>query len=191
MNNPSQPKSPLSRVKDYFKSIGSLFKNNPAQMVGVCVGVFLLTLFIMPNGSSGGAARTAPNPMSNTESVVSDTTSADVPTEAPVTQPEPQPTQPELTLSQRNAIGSAQSYLKLGGFSRSALIRQLEFDKYSTEDAEFAVDYLNPDFNEQVVISANRYIDLMSFSHDGLIDQLKFDGHTDAEAEYGATAVGY
>lgn len=63
---------------------------------------------------------------------------------------------PELSLSQQNAIDTARDYLDYTGFSRSGLIDQLEYEDYSTEDATFAVDYLDVDWNEQAVIVAER-----------------------------------
>lgn len=112
-----------------------------------------------------------------------------------------QPSQPQdgnngnnstgTTTGQKNALAKAKQYLNLMPFSRSGLIKQLEFDKYSTEDATFAADNCGADWNEQAAKKAQSYISLMSFSRQGLIDQLKFDGFTQAQAEYGVSAVGY
>ena len=63
-------------------------------------------------------------------------------------------------------------------FSRSGLIRQLEFERYSTHDATVAVDSLRVDWNQQAAKSARSYLDFMSFSRDGLIHQLEFEGFT-------------
>lgn len=110
------------------------------------------------------------------------------PTEA-VEEPEP-PETPALTVSQQNAIESAQSYLSFTAFSRQGLIDQLVFEQYSVEDATFAVDYLNVDWNEQAAKSAQSYLEFTSFSRQGLIDQLIFEGFTPEQAEYGVNAVG-
>ena len=77
------------------------------------------------------------------------------------------------------------------GFSKSGLIKQLEFEGYSTEDATFAAVNCNADWNKQAAKSAKDYIGTMPFSRSALIEQLKFDGYSTSEAEYGATAVGY
>lgn len=99
------------------------------------------------------------------------------------------PVEQQISSGQPNAIGSAQQYLEISAFSRSGLIDQLEYEGYSTEDATFAVDSLNVDWNEQAAKSARRYLELSSFSRSGLIDQLVYEGFTYAQAEYGANAA--
>lgn len=96
-----------------------------------------------------------------------------------------------LTTGQRNALGSAESYLSTMPFSYSGLIEQLEYEGYSTEDATYAADNCGADWNEQAALSAEDYLDIMSFSRDGLIEQLVYEGFTQEQAEYGASAVGY
>jgi hypothetical protein len=105
---------------------------------------------------------------------------------------EESPAEPELTVAQEQAVISAESYLtNVGGFSRSGLIDQLKFEGFSGKDAEFAVDYVDPDWMEQAVISAESYMDNVGgFSRQGLIDQLEFEGFTAEEAEHGADEVG-
>jgi hypothetical protein len=95
------------------------------------------------------------------------------------------------TIGQKNARESAESYLRFAAFSREGLIDQLEFEEYSTEDAEYAVDILDVDWKEQAAKSAENYLEFTAFSREGLIDQLLFEGFTQEEAEYGVTAVGY
>jgi len=97
----------------------------------------------------------------------------------------------ELTMEEKNAYRSAKSYLNFMAFSRSGLIKQLEYEGYSKEAATIAVDSLNVDWKEQAAKCAKSYIELMSFSKSGLINQLKYEGFTQEEAEYGVAAVGY
>lgn len=99
------------------------------------------------------------------------------------------PAREQVTSSQRNAIQSAKDYLEISAFSRSGLIEQLEYEGYSTEDATFAVDSLNTDWNEQAARSAKEYLKLTSFSRTGLIEQLEYEGFTRAQAEYGVNAA--
>ena len=98
--------------------------------------------------------------------------------------------EPSMTLSQENAVATAQDYLDYAAFSRNGLIEQLEFEKYSTADATFAVDYLSPDWNEQAAKAAQEYLDYSSFSRQGLIDQLVFEGYTQQQATYGVNQAG-
>ena len=96
-----------------------------------------------------------------------------------------------LTMGQKNALGSAESYLEIMPFSHSGLIGQLEYEGYSTEDATFAADNCGADWNEQAAKSAESYLEMMSFSRQELIDQLVYEGFTQEQAEYGVTAAGY
>ncbi len=97
----------------------------------------------------------------------------------------------EMTMGQKNALSSAQNYLNLMAFSREGLIGQLEYEGYSTEDAEFAADGCDADWNEQAVKAAEKYLNFMAFSREGLIRQLEHDGFTAEQAEYAADAAGY
>lgn len=99
-------------------------------------------------------------------------------------------TNPSLTLAQQNAIGTAQNYLDFTAFSKQGLIKQLEFDKFSNEDAKFAVENIKVDWNEQAVKSGKNYLDFTSFSRDGLIDQLLFDGFTKEQATFAVDQIG-
>jgi chemotaxis protein histidine kinase CheA len=94
------------------------------------------------------------------------------------------------TVSQQNALRKAGSYLGYAAFSRTGLIHQLEFEKYSTEDATWAVDRVTVDWNQQAAKKAKSYLEYSSFSRSGLVDQLLFEGYTPEQAEYGASTTG-
>ncbi|MBD1543031.1 NINE protein [Arthrobacter sp. IA7] len=94
------------------------------------------------------------------------------------------------TISQQNALRKAADYLDFTAFSRTGLIKQLAFDKFSTPDATWAVDRVKANWNEQAAKKAKDYLEFTSFSRSGLIDQLTFDGFTPAEAEYGVSKTG-
>lgn len=111
----------------------------------------------------------------------------------PVGETDQEPEEPAdaLTMGQKNALGSAESYLSIMAFSHSGLIGQLEYDGYTTEEATYAADNCGADWNEQAAKSAESYLEMMSFSRQELIDQLVYDGFTQEQAEYGVTAAGY
>ena len=94
------------------------------------------------------------------------------------------------TLAEQNALDSALSYLNAMAFSRSGLIDQLEYEGYTTSEAEYAVDHCGADWDEQAVLMAKEYLRAMSFSRSGLIDQLEYEGLTYSQASAAATAVG-
>ena len=99
-------------------------------------------------------------------------------------------TKPTTSLSQRNALNKAKDYLDYTAFSRTGLIKQLEFEGFSNADATWATDNCGADWNEQAYKKAKEYLDFTSFSHSGLIDQLEYEGFTSEQAEYGVNKVG-
>lgn len=94
------------------------------------------------------------------------------------------------TPSQANALRSAEQYLSFTAFSHKGLVKQLVFEKYSTEDATWAADRVKVDWNAQAAKSAKQYLDMTAFSHAGLVKQLMFEGYTAEQAEFGVTAAG-
>ena len=90
-----------------------------------------------------------------------------------------------LTAGERNALETAKNYLSLMAFSYSSLVSQLEYEGYTTAEAEYAADHCGADWNQQAVKKANEYLNYMSFSKSGLIDQLEYEGFTHSQAVYG------
>lgn len=95
----------------------------------------------------------------------------------------------DATADQKAAIKKAESYLQTLHFSKEGLKKQLtsEFDKFSPEDADYAIEFLQPDWNEQAVKAAKSYLETGHFSEIGLKNQLtsEFDQFTEEEAAYG------
>jgi len=100
--------------------------------------------------------------------------------------------------AEQQAVDSAQSYLAEGqGFSNSGLLNQLTSsagEGFTEANAEFAINYLKPDWNAQAVDSAKGYLaDGQGFSRSSLLDQLTSssgEGFTEAQAEYAISKVG-
>ena len=113
-------------------------------------------------------------------------------TEAPATEAPAatEPPEPKFTVSQENAIETAESYLDSSSFSEQGLIEQLEFEGYPAADAKFAVKHISVNWNEQAAKSAKEYLDYSSFSREGLIEQLEFEGFTTHQAIYGVDKTG-
>ncbi len=101
-------------------------------------------------------------------------------TERPAT-----PTQGEL-----NALSKAQGYLRSSSFSYSGLIKQLEYEGFTVEEATYGADNCGADWNEQALNKAKSYLFSQAFSYSGLIDQLEFEGFTTEEATYGVDNCG-
>ncbi len=100
-------------------------------------------------------------------------------------------TEINITLGMENALKQAERYLDLTGFSYQGIIEQLEYEKYTHEEAVYAADNCGADWKEEAVKKAKEYLNLTSFSRQGLIDQLKYDKFTDQEAEYAVEKIGY
>ena len=95
------------------------------------------------------------------------------------------------TMGEKNAVKKAMNYLDFMAFSKTGLIKQLEYEGFTKTEAEYGVNHIEVDWNEQAAKKAENYLEFMSFSKKGLIDQLLYDGFTRAQAEYGVEAVGY
>lgn len=144
--------------------------------------------FVLVAGIAGGASGgTSPKPEAasapSSSSVQDDTKAEEV-------KSEPKPAKPSMTRAQENAVGSARDYLDTAAFSRSGLIKQLQYEGYSTVDATYGVTHAGADWGVQAEKSAEEYLSTSSFSRSGLIKQLEFEGFTAAQARRGATAVG-
>ena len=122
------------------------------------------------------------NPSKDVDAVISESTETVTPEEKHVE---------NLTMGQKNAIRKAEFYLDFMAFSRAGLIKQLEYEDFSSEDATFAVDHIDVDWNEQATLKAESYLDIMAFSADGLADQLGYEGFTEEQIAYALKAVGY
>jgi SOS response regulatory protein OraA/RecX len=94
------------------------------------------------------------------------------------------------SVSEANARASADQYLSGQAFSRSGLIRQLEYEGFSTADATHGVDAVSADWREQAAKSAEQYLSGQSFSRSGLITQLEYEGFTAEQALYGVNQTG-
>ena len=111
----------------------------------------------------------------------------------PQSEKEPEPEKEQAigwTTAQKNVMASAKSYLNYSGFSYQGLIEQLEFEKYSHEDAVWAADNCNADWNQEALESAKSYIDHSGFSRKGLIEQLEYEQFTAEQATYGVDNCG-
>ena len=114
--------------------------------------------------------------------IISDGSSTETP---PKVQPE------TVTMGMKNALEKAKSYLKVSAFSYSGLIEQLEYSKFSHEEAVYGADNCGADWYEQAYLKAQSYLKVSSFSKQGLIDQLVYGGFTEAQAKYGVEKSGY
>jgi len=130
----------------------------------------------------------------NTPPVPAKTETVPVTTQKPIpipvkTEDKPAPNL-SVTVSQKNALAKAKSYLNYTAFSHDGLVAQLEYDQFLHADAVYGADNSGANWNDQAAKNAKSYMEYSAFSRGSLIDQLKYDKFTQAQAEYGANAVG-
>jgi len=157
----------------------------PVQMAIGVAALFIVLMFM-------GACVTSLGGGGSKQPAVVQTVGTSAPVQA-IETPAPTPTQTQdtTTIGEKNALKKAKNYLSFMAFSRGGLIHQLEYDKFTTAEAEYGADNVGADWNEQAAKKAKRYLETMSFSRDGLIKQLEYDKFTPEQAAYGASAAGY
>jgi hypothetical protein len=167
-------------------------QGNWLQRHPILTGIIgIIVLFFVIGSASGGNTGTTNQSETSTptpEVLETDNNSQEIPTTSD-NENEAEDTSGE-TLAQKNAVRKAESYLDYTGFSRDGLVQQLEFEKFSNEDAVYGADNVGADWNEQAIKKAKSYLDYTAFSREGLIAQLEFDGFTTAQATHGVNAVG-
>ena len=92
------------------------------------------------------------------------------------------------------ALGKAKSYNSLFHMSKKRMYRQLtsEFDKFSNDAAQYAIDHLEADYKYNALFNAKNYRKLFNMSKSGLFNQLTsyIDGFTEEEANYAIQHLG-
>lgn len=171
------------------------YEEGSNKKIALIVTAAVLLLSIIFGSTTGAQNRAALDDA--TRSADSQTNSAPTTeTESTPAAPETAPAQksapatPSMTTSQKNAVGKAKSYLQFTAFSHDGLVSQLEYDKFSHDDAVYGADNSGADWNQQAAAKAKSYMQFSQFSRQGLIDQLLYDKFTQAQAESGANAVG-
>jgi hypothetical protein len=187
----------LGLAKDVQAALdGSSYSQDVTAQIHVHMDCALVSVGKAPptQGFSGSTASSQPSSAPATDPApAAPTTTAPA---APATSAPAAPAGP--TVSQQQALDSAQSYLGLdSGFSRQGLIDQLDSPyggKFSVADATWATDDSGADWDAQAVLAAKGYMNLgTGFSRSGLIDQLDspYGGKfTLAQATYAANHVG-
>jgi len=90
------------------------------------------------------------------------------------------------TTEQKNALLKAQEYLDWVALPYTGLIDILEYEQFSHEDAVYAADHCQADWNEQAKSRAMFQLNHNSYSYKGMILKLEYEGFTRDQAVYGA-----
>lgn len=185
-----QPRNPYQQP---YQPRGGRYRKPPKKkkwpiILAVVLGIFVLSAIgnlVAPKTSDDGDGKTSSSPSETSTASDSSASSSNESSE------ESQAVAANsYTTEQNNALRRAKDYLRTMHFSREGLIGQLEFEKYSHEDAVFAVDHCDVDWNEQAVGKAKDYLETMPFSYSGLIGQLEYEGFTTEEATHGVDSCG-
>ena len=153
--------------------------------------IFLIVVIIGASGKGDTSDTTSPIDTVKQSDVAEKTSSLSETTKKNESENKTEETTSNVSLGKLNALGSAKSYLWSMAFSYKGLIKQLEYEGYTEEEAVYAADNCGADWNEQAAKSAKQYLDTMSFSRSGLFEQLEYEGFTHEQAVYGAESVGY
>lgn len=171
--SPKEAKAELKAAKARNKALRPWYKKPlPIALI------ILLIIFGLNLGSGDNSSSTSTPSSQENSAMIPETQSTEI------------QEQSSETVSQKSAIRKADLYLSTMPFSRESLIKQLEFEGFSTDDATYGVDALSVDWNEQASKKAKQYLDIMGYSRSGLIEQLEFEGFTSEQAEFGVTANG-
>ncbi len=157
--------------------------------IGVSVLAGIVVVTVLANPSTPQTDSTASK--NDTKQEATKVEPKPEPEQKSVEEPKPQtPAKPTETVSQKNAVSKAKEYLSYTAFSHDGLVAQLEFEKFSHEDAVYGADNSGGDWMEQAAKKAKDYMEYSSFSRGSLIAQLEFDKFTTAQATHGADSVG-
>lgn len=137
------------------------------------------------DGPDGGPTTTAQTAEPTTEQATAPATAQTskapletetaAPSENSPEQAAPSPRADEVPREYRNALRSAENYLEFSAFSYQGLYDQLtsEYaDQFPADAAQYAVDNLQVDWNEQALKSAKQYLEFSPMSDAELYDQL-------------------
>lgn len=100
-----------------------------------------------------------------------------------------EPTEPTTaaitaSLGERNALKKAESYLNYTSFSKEGLRDQLEYEGFTSDEIEYALEHIVVNWNEQALDTAESYLRYTSFSEIGLRDQLEYEEFLPDEIDY-------
>lgn len=97
---------------------------------------------------------------------------------------EPVEETPKTPREYQNALGSANSYVDYGAFSQKRLREQLEFEWYTAEAVDYAMENVRADYKEECLQNAESYLENWNFSQKRLREQLEYEGYTTSEIDY-------
>jgi hypothetical protein len=193
---PTKHRSVAPRATEWRRRASRPFRGGmPVMKKWIIGGLALLVVIGAVSGSSGSESSSSSSSDGAKPSASANTSQVSQ-SEQPAAQAKPAAEKkPEMTSGQKNALGSAQSYIDMSGFSKKGLIQQLSSsagEGFSKADATFAANHVDVDWKAEAVESAQSYLDMGGFSRQNLIEQLSSsagEGFTPAQARYAVDKV--
>ncbi len=109
----------------------------------IIVGALILIALIASIAGGDDEEATAPADTTTTQPAADTSAPADDPQPEP--EAEPEPAEPEVPREFDNALRAAERYLSVSAFSQQGLAEQLQFEDYSPEAAQYAVENVDAD----------------------------------------------
>ena len=94
------------------------------------------------------------------------------------------------TENQQKALDKANEYVNTLALSHDGLVKQLEYDGYSTDVATYAADNCDTNWNKEAKEMAEQYMESTTYTYKAMVQQLQAEGFTKDQAEFGAKAAG-
>ena len=86
---------------------------------------------------------------------------------------------------EKEIIKTAQGYVTSSHMSYDGIVKQLEYEGYSYDEATYGAEYCGADWKEQAVKAAKSYMSIFpEFTKDKLVEQLEYDGFSNENAIY-------
>ena len=86
---------------------------------------------------------------------------------------------------EKEIIKTAQGYVTSSHMSYDGIVKQLEYEGYSYDEATYGAEYCGADWKEQAVKAAKSYMSIFpEFTKDKLVEQLEHDGFSNENAIY-------
>ena len=146
---------------------------------------WVLVILIIGAGASGGSSSNTSDIVapSNTSSTVASPDTSGTVTSNSTEQ------EKRATVGEKAALDKSNEYLSIMHFSKEGLRQQLEYEGFTTEEIDYAINNQSVDWSEQALGKGKEYMNTMSFSKTGLKEQLLFEGFTDEQATYAVNEI--
>ena len=155
------------------------------KTVKIIISVLVVAIAIFSNGSEESKNVETKDTNAEVETTVE---TKDTNVEKETTKTDKDKTEDNVPTEYKNALKTAKSYDKTSHMSKQGLYDQLtsEFEQFTPEAAQYAIDNVNADWKENALKTAKSYQEYADMSTSAIYDQLisEFEQFTPEEAQY-------